>query len=66
MKGIRLRRVLLSVVVGAMMCLALAIAKQQAPHPGSRTSATAQVETQEYVQMLQAARFLGSAEAGER
>ena len=50
MKSARLRRVLLSVMVGAMMCLVLAIAKQLTPQLGSRTSATG-VETQEYVRM---------------
>ena len=50
MKSARLRRVLLSAMVGAMMCLVLAIAKQVAPQLGVRTSAAA-AEAQEYVRM---------------
>ena len=50
-KAARLRTGLFSVMLGAMMCLALAIAKQQAPYPSAQTSATAQAEAQEYVRM---------------
>jgi hypothetical protein len=51
MKAARLRKVFFSVMVGAMMCLALAFAKQLAPHPDSCTSETVQMEAQEYVRM---------------
>ena len=50
MKATGLWRVLVTVTVGAMMCLVLAIAKELSPQPGVHTSATA-VETQEYVRM---------------
>jgi len=50
MKAMRLWRVLVTVMVGAMMCLVLAIAKELAPQLVSRTSVTA-VEAQEYVRM---------------
>jgi hypothetical protein len=50
-KAARLRRVLFSVMLGAMMCLALAIARQYAPYPSEQTSATAQAEAEEYVRM---------------
>ena len=50
MKATGLWRVLVTVTVGAMMCLVLAIAKELAPQLGSRSSVTA-VEPQEYVRM---------------
>jgi hypothetical protein len=50
MKATRLRTVLFAVMVGGMMCLVLAIAKQLAPQLGSRPTVVA-VEAQEYVRM---------------
>lgn len=47
----QLQKALISALIGAMMCLGLAIAKQVAAYVDSPTSATAQVETEEYLRM---------------